>query len=122
MELFSDLPRGSAGKESACDSRGLSWIPGLGNTLEKGTATHSSNSGLENSMDCTDHGVAKSPDTTERLPLSLNEVYSIVTSFIPMSPLKSHFPIAVSVVWLGKTLKLVLSILLILSLHLQLCN
>ena len=100
------------------------WIGSLGweDTLEKGTATHCSNSDLENSMDCTDHVVAKSPDTTEGLSLSLNEVYSIGKSFIPMGPLKSHFPTAVSVVWLGKTLRLALSILLILSLHLQLCN
>ena len=90
------------------------WI----GSLEKGRATHCSNSGLENSMDCTDHGVAKSPHTTEGLSLSLNEVYSIGTSCIPMCPLKSHFPTAVSVVWLGKTLRLALSILLILSLHL----
>ena len=37
------------------------WVPSLGweDPLEKGKATHSSYSGLENSMDCIDHGVAK---------------------------------------------------------------
>ena len=33
---------------------------GWDDPLEKGKATHSSNSGLENSMDCMVHGVAKS--------------------------------------------------------------
>ena len=38
------------------------WVLSLGwkDPLEKGKATHSSNSGLENSMDCIVHGVAKS--------------------------------------------------------------
>ena len=38
------------------------WIRSLGweDPLEKGKAIHSSNSGLENSMDCIVHGVAKS--------------------------------------------------------------
>ena len=37
------------------------WVPSLGweDPLEKGKATHSSYSGLENSMDCIDHGVAR---------------------------------------------------------------
>ena len=37
------------------------WVPSLGweDPLEKGKATHSSNSGLENSMVCIVHGVAK---------------------------------------------------------------
>ena len=38
------------------------WVLSLGwkDPLEKGKATHSSNSGLENSVDCIVHGVAKS--------------------------------------------------------------
>ena len=38
------------------------WVQSLGweDPLEKGTATHSSYSGLENSVDCIVHGVAKS--------------------------------------------------------------
>ena len=37
------------------------WVPSLGweDPPEKGKATHSSYSGLENSMDCIDRGVAK---------------------------------------------------------------
>ena len=36
------FPCGSAGKESACNVGDLSSIPGLGRSLEKGKATHSS--------------------------------------------------------------------------------
>ena len=117
-----DFPGGLAGKQFACNPGDLGLIPGLGRYPGEGNNYPLQYSDLENSMDCTDHGVAKSPDRTEGLSLSLNEVYSIGKSFIPMCPLKSHFPTAVSVVWLGKTLRLALSILLILSLHLQLCN
>ena len=44
--LYSNKPRqgfpcGSAGKESACNARDLGLIPGLGDPLEKGKATHS---------------------------------------------------------------------------------
>ena len=37
------------------------WVQSLGweDPLEKGKATHSSNSGLENSMECRVHGVTK---------------------------------------------------------------
>ena len=37
------------------------WVqsPGWEDPLEKGKATHSSNSGLENSMECIVHGVTK---------------------------------------------------------------
>ena len=36
-------PRGSDGKEPACNVGDLGLIPGLGRSLEKGMATHSSN-------------------------------------------------------------------------------
>ena len=49
------FPCGSAGKESTCNAGNLGWE----DPLEKGRATHSS-AGLENSMDCIVHGVAKS--------------------------------------------------------------
>ena len=47
------------------------WVQSLGweDPLEKGMATHSSISGLENSMDCIAHGVAKSW-TQQQLSLS----------------------------------------------------
>ena len=51
------FPGGSYGKESACNSGDLGSTPGLGRSCREG---HGS-SGLENSMDSTVHGVAKSP-------------------------------------------------------------
>jgi len=60
-----EFPGGSDGKESACNTEDLGSIPGLGRSLEKGTATQTKYSGLENSMDggawqATVHGTAKS--------------------------------------------------------------
>ena len=44
------FPGGSDGKEFACNAGHLGLIPGLGDPLEKGMATHSSIC-LENPMD-----------------------------------------------------------------------
>ena len=54
------FPCGSAGKESACSVGDLGSIPGLGRSPGEGKAYPLQYSGLENSMDCIDHGVAKS--------------------------------------------------------------
>ena len=51
---------GSAGKESACNVGDLSLIPGLGRFPEEGKGYPLQYSCLENSMDYTVHGVAKS--------------------------------------------------------------
>ena len=40
--VFVGFPGGSAGKESACSVGDLGSMPGLGRSLEKGKATHSS--------------------------------------------------------------------------------
>ena len=50
---------GSAGKESTCNAENLGSIPGLGRSGE-GKGYPLQYSGLENSMDCIVHGVAKS--------------------------------------------------------------
>ena len=54
------FPCGSAGKESACNAGDLGSIPGLGWSPGEGKGYPLQCSGLENSMYCTDHGVAKS--------------------------------------------------------------
>ena len=64
------FPGDSAGKESACNARDLSSIPGLGISPGEGKGYSLQYFGLENSMDCIVHGVAKS-DTAERLLLHL---------------------------------------------------
>ena len=58
--LFLGFPSGSAGKESACKAAELRSIPGLGRSPGGGKGYPLQYSGLENSMDCTVHGVAKS--------------------------------------------------------------
>ena len=47
------------GKESACNVGDLGSIPGLGRSPRKGNSYPYQYSGLENSMDCIVHGVAK---------------------------------------------------------------
>ena len=54
------FPCGSTGKESACNVGKLGSIPGLGRSPGEGKGYPLQYSGLENSMDCIVHGVAKS--------------------------------------------------------------
>ena len=51
----------SAGKKSTCNAGDPSLIPGLGRSPGEGIGYPLQYSGLENSMDCIVHGVAKSP-------------------------------------------------------------
>ena len=53
-------PCGSAGKESACNKGDLGLIPELGRSPGEGKGYPLQYSGLENSMNCIVHGVAKS--------------------------------------------------------------
>ena len=50
---------GSAGKESACNVGDLGSIPGLGRSPGEEKGYPLQDFGLENSMDCIVHGVAK---------------------------------------------------------------
>ena len=50
---------GSAGKESACNSGDVGLIPGLGRFPGEGKCYPLQYSGLENSMDCTVHGLLR---------------------------------------------------------------
>ena len=54
------FPCGSAGKESACNVGDLGSIPRLGKSPGEGKGYPLQYSGLEKSMDCIVHGVAKS--------------------------------------------------------------
>ena len=54
------FPCDSAGKESTCNAGDLGWIPGLGRSPGEGKGYPLQYSGLENSMDCIDYGVAES--------------------------------------------------------------
>ena len=57
---FHGFPGCSAGKESACNAGDLDSIPGLGRSPGEVNSSPLQYSGLENSMDCIVHGVAKS--------------------------------------------------------------
>ena len=54
------FPDSSVGKESACNAGDPGLIPGLGRSLGEKNNYPLQYSGLENSMDCLVHGVAKS--------------------------------------------------------------
>ena len=54
------FPCGSVGKESACNAGDLGLIPVLGRSHGEEKGYPLQYSGLENSMDCTVHGVTKS--------------------------------------------------------------
>ena len=58
--VFLGFPCGPTGKESACNARELGSMPGLGRSLGEGKGYPLQYSGLENSMDCIVHGIAKS--------------------------------------------------------------
>ena len=58
--VFLGFPCGSAGRESACSAGDLGLIPGLGRSPGEGKDFLLQYSGLESSMDCIVHGVAKS--------------------------------------------------------------
>ena len=70
------LPCGSAGKESACSAGDPGSTPGLGRSPGEENSYPLQYSGLENSMDCTVHGVAKSQTR-------LSDFYSHCTYPIP---------------------------------------
>ena len=59
-DLYLSFLCGSVGKESTCNEGDLGFIPGLERFPREGKGYPLQYSGLENSMDCIDHGVAKS--------------------------------------------------------------
>ena len=60
LPLFLGFPCGSVAKESMCNVGDLDSIPDLGRSPGEGKGFPLQYSGLENSMDCIVHGVAKS--------------------------------------------------------------
>ena len=58
--VFFGFPCGSAGEESTCNAGDLGSIPGFRRSPGEGKGYPLQYSGLENSMDCIVHGVAKS--------------------------------------------------------------
>ena len=82
IPFITGFPGGSAGKESACNAEDLDLIPGEGNSYPL------QYSGLENSMDCIVHGVAKSQtQLSDFHSLFFNPIHEGST-FMTLSPSK----------------------------------
>ena len=60
LHSYTGFPGGLAAKESTCNVGDLGSVPGLGRSPGEGKGYPLQYSGLENSMDCIVHGVAKS--------------------------------------------------------------
>ena len=82
-----DFPCGSAGKESACNSGDLGLIPGLGRSPGEGKGYPLQYSGLENSMDCIVHGVAKSWTRLSDFHFTSLLHFRCITEYFNYSPL-----------------------------------
>ena len=79
LKLNNDFPGGSDGKVSAYNAGDLGSIPGLGRSLGEGKGYLLPYSGLENSMDCSVHGVSKSQTQLSDLHFSFST--SVVITF-----------------------------------------
>ena len=69
------FPCGSAGEESLCNVGDLGSIPGLGRSPRKGNRYPLQYADLENSMNCTVHGVAKSRTPPSDFHLFCNMIW-----------------------------------------------
>ena len=90
--VFLGFPCGSAGKESACNAGDLGSVPGLERSPGEGKGYPLQYSGLENSMDCIVHGVAKSRTRLSDFHIHITShmyVYAVVSSAMC---LMSHKP------------------------------
>ena len=89
IPVFLGFPCGSAGKESACNAGDLGSIPRLGRSPGKGKGYPLQYSGLENSMDYTVHGVAKSRTQLSDFHFTSHKLFSLSVasnSFRPSEP------------------------------------
>ena len=99
--IFLGFPGGSAGKESACNAGDLGLIPGLGRSLEKGTATHSSILAWRIPWTYSPWG-HKALDMTERLSLQTGEGYSG-----KVKPREGAFQVLVDFIWMDLLISLI---------------
>ena len=88
--VFLGFPCDSAGKESACNAGDLGLIPGLGRSLEKGKATHSSI--LENAMDIV-HRVTKSRTKLSDFHFTLHLMAYWFSLGVPCESILIFFPL-----------------------------
>ena len=88
--VFLGFPCGSVGKEPACNVGDLGLIPGLGRSPGEGKGYPLQYSGLENSMNCIVHGIAKSQTRLSDFHFHLNLLIPNFQSFSPFP----HSPLA----------------------------
>ena len=77
------FPGGSVGKESTCNVGNLGSVPELGRSPGEGKGYPLQSSGLENSMDCIVHGVAKSRTHNQANFTFTEKVISILCASFP---------------------------------------
>ena len=80
--LLMGFPCVSIGKESACNAGDLGSVPGLGRSLGEGKDYPLQYSGLENSMDCIVHDVAKSWTRLSNFHFHFPFAYLIFQNFL----------------------------------------
>ena len=84
QKLLEGFPGGSAGKESTCNVVDLGSIPGLGKCPREGNGCPLQYSGLENSMDCIVHEVAKNRTQLSDFHFHFQVPFDL---FLPLFPL-----------------------------------
>ena len=82
--VFLGFLGGSAGKESTCNEGGLGSIPGLGRYPGEGNGYPLQYSGLENSMNCIVHGVAKSQTRLSNFHFRLLHILVVLSHFFTL--------------------------------------
>ena len=80
MPVFLGFPVAQLVKESTCHVGDLGSTPGLGISPGEGKGYLLQYSGLENSMDCIVHGVAKSRTRLSDLHLSVRVIRCMISS------------------------------------------
>ena len=76
------FPGASAGKESAYNAGDLGLIPGLGRSPGEGKGYPLQYSGLENSMDCIGHGIAKSRTLLSNFHFTFNLSVVLIIKYV----------------------------------------
>ena len=95
--LFLGFPDSSVGKEMACNARDPGSIPGSGRSPGEGKGYPLQYSGLENSVDCIDHGVTKSWTQLSGFHFtSLSYLYILWHSVLKLALVGGFWPVKVT--------------------------
>ena len=97
--MFLGFPCGSAGKESACNAGDLGLIPRWERFSGEGSGYPLQHSGLENSMGCVVHGVAKSQTGLSDFHSLIYKQIRILYSPSNFKNIRLHFFILLLFIW-----------------------